>query len=561
MSNDAFTFNFNDLLSVKDKLKKFSEALDKIGSCDSKPDEPCLDVSTEMMDAFKLVKEFGYALSDPFSKGSKGSTGLDFGNTIAGKFNCCHRRKHPTDYNEELQRCIRESGVTITRQSADKAQVPDLFYDRKSHYFWYCENSGVYQSLGASAAADMLACCGLSSERLPDGTSEISRHLVSVRNENGIDGVLSLAGYAPGLHTIKGRKILVPHGCSLIEPKEPTKPETENYKHVYAIITGLFGDDTARAVFLLHLRECWLSLRSGLRSGGIACAIVGPSDAGKTLLLEKIVVPMLGGRKANAYAFLSGASNFNDELVGCEVHVIDDGSPFDTLEARKKFGNALKSHVAGGEFWCHSKGMSAFTVPTYRRLFILCNNEDLSLMPELDDSLTDKLHLFSVKKFEMPAGCQPLPDRHDQAACDAFLATLASELPYFLFDLEQFQAPEDIKSRRFGVVAYQSEDVARDLEELSEYHQRHAVIQASVFTVDLERACSSDMTELETNELYEVLVNGKLKERAQRLFRNARSLGSCLGHIAKKDDFKKWYSFRRSNSKTYWTIKNADAMR
>ncbi len=111
-----------------------------------------------------------------------------------------------------------------------------------------------------------------------------------------------------------------------------------------------------------------MALRDGRLSGSTAAFIVGPVGCGKSVLLDHIITPLLGGRKGNAYGYLSGKTNFNDELIGCEVRAIDDGNPFGTLEARKPVCNAIKEGVASGSMWCHPKGVAGFTVPAYRRL-------------------------------------------------------------------------------------------------------------------------------------------------------------------------------------------------
>jgi len=184
-----------------------------------------------------------------------------------------------------------------------------------------------------------------------------------------------------GIHHVNGRRILAPRSFTLIEPKEPKSPS--DYRHVLAITNGLLKDE---APYLkAHQKLSYMALRDGRRSG-------------------------------NAYGFLSGSTNFNDELIACGVHAIDDANPFDTLEARKRFGNAIKEAVASGSMWCHPKGLPGFTVPAYRRLFILANPDDIELMPEISESLMDKIMILQAHKFDMPKDCLPLPSWNDAGA-------------------------------------------------------------------------------------------------------------------------------------------------
>jgi hypothetical protein len=427
------------------------------------------------------------------------------------------------------------------KPSPDKAEPPFL-YDGKHHYFWRKERDGLrYVSVTSDRGCAMLTAGGLTHEAAQSVLNDIvTGHVVDIG--------LSLAGYRVGIHHVNGRRILVPRSFTLIEPKEPKSPE--DFRHIMAIINGLLEEEAS--YLLAHLKLDYLALSEGRLSGSTAVFIVGPIDCGKSVLLDHIITPLLGGRKGNAYGYLSGKTNFNDELIGCEVHAIDDGNPFDTLEARKRFGNAIKEAVASGSMWCHPKGVAGFTVPAYRRLFILANPDDLELMPELSESLMDKIMILQAHTFKMPDNCLPLPAWGDVGARERFVATLKNELPYFIHCLLNWSIPADVAERRFGLVAYKNEEIMDQLKELSNLHEVAAVIRMGVFGGGGLR----DSVEMETNDLYERLVESELvKDRARILFRNVRGLGNALGRLRRDKAYGPYFSYRKSDGHSWWLIK------
>jgi hypothetical protein len=545
-----FSLNFNpttglaQVMAESDRIDVWKKEVKTMNWCSA--DDDC-NALTFIVDAFTLAKELDLSAQTIVESGKRGLRSV-----AQYVFKQAIRCGHETAEAilDTITKAVVETGMRQDGQSKLRTPVPDFYYSRKSHNFWHVTPCGVFQSVTKDMASDMLSIAGLSCQMAEDGSpSETNRHLVKVAVEKGFDAALSLAGYPTGLHTIKHTRLLVTHSYKLIEPK--ANQGLEGCKQILNLINGMLGDD---ALFLhAQLKTSYEALRDGRRTGSIACFIVGPPDCGKSLLLDHVIVPLLGGRRANAYAFLGGQSTFNDELISSEVHSIDDGSPFDSFEARKRFGNAIKEAVAAGAFWCHGKGLAARTIPIYRRLFILVNFEDLELMPELNDSLMDKISFVKANAFEMPEGCLPLPAWHDKGAREAFVAKLEGELPSYIDVLLAWQLENDLKERRFGILAYKNEDILRQVNEMSSAHEKSAVIQKAVF--ELGERMKTNTVEMETKELYEYVVGeSDVKDRARVLFRNSRSLGSALGQLKNHPEYCQNYSVRRSNGRSIWRI-------
>jgi hypothetical protein len=107
-------------------------------------------------------------------------------------------------------------------------------------------------------------------------------------------------------------------------------------------------------------------------------------------------------------------------------------------------------------------------------------------------------------------------------------------------------------SRRFGAICYRNEELLAEMREVSGLHEKSAVIQKELFAGE---DYDAEPVEIEVNALYEDLVCGFQKERAQVLFRSARALGTALGRLAHDRDYAESYSRRKSDGKCLWMIK------
>ncbi|MCL5096350.1 MAG: hypothetical protein M1608_02195 [Candidatus Omnitrophica bacterium] len=140
------------------------------------------------------------------------------------------------------------------------------------------------------------------------------------------------------------------------------------------------------------LKLSWLALQRGDQSGAPASFMCGPGDAGKTLFIDDVVVPLFGGRRGSAYNYITGLTSFNDELISSEVWVVDDGPPVGDYTVRRRLASLLKQAVASRNVACHAKGKAQLTVPLYRRLFVALNPEEIENLPPLDDSMGVSAH-------------------------------------------------------------------------------------------------------------------------------------------------------------------------
>jgi hypothetical protein len=170
----------------------------------------------------------------------------------------------------------------------------------------------------------------------------------------------------------------------------------------------------------------------------------------------------------------------------------------------------------------------------------------------------DKVLLFKAKKFNMPEGLVPLPPLNEIENVRSFQALLAEEMPYFLWWVDQYDVPEDIKAERFGLKAYKNPELMRELELIGQGNEVHYVVQTALFGHRLSSSRlehdENGAVEVEINELYDMLLGDPPSlDRVKSLFRNARTLGNALARVGPHG--KKFYRRRKSHGHVWWTVK------
>lgn len=188
----------------------------------------------------------------------------------------------------------------------------------------------------------------------------------------------------------------------------------------------------------------------------------------------------------------------------------------------------------------HAKGQKAVTLKTCQRVIILVNEDSLEVLPHLDGSFRDKVHL--LKAF-------PSREVHQQRTTEERLewsTALKAELPHFLWWLQhEFQIPESRVDARYGVAAYQDEELMDEICQTDEnavlMEQIEAILACSsetrqerpnkAFTLEANRAWTWQGT---AHELEDTLREELRDAIAQRLFPHNNSLGLRLESLSQQ---------------------------
>ncbi len=234
---------------------------------------------------------------------------------------------------------------------------------------------------------------------------------------------------------------------------------------------------------------------------------------------------MLGGRVSSPYAYMSGKTDFNSEIFGCEHGLIGDQNHATDMRSRRSFGAAIKELVVNKEQHIHGKGKVGITLYPFLRLTLTLNNnpEALLVLPPLDSDVKDKIILLQARPVEFPF---PSDDFRDS---QSYFAALCRELPAFLFGLRKWRIPESIADQRYGVVSFHDPELVEHVDELSPEFKLWQTIEQAIFDNDFVEHWEGTALQLERE------LRGKIRPgEASNLFPYNTACGQYMASLARK---------------------------
>lgn len=342
------------------------------------------------------------------------------------------------------------------------AAVKGVYFDganywRRAGQMWGKFNEGSFR-------LDLISR-GLSPEALKGETlSEMQRALHLVQKDQFIVG-LAPSIYAGDTFYLSGAMWLNSATAQVCKPATTEGTFLKLSELLYSMFVGyddVEGDDGEVTQVLSGEDDyehfmCWLARAyKGALEGkpvlGQAAVLVGPPQGGKSYLAYKIIGGLLGDA-ASADDYLSGETRFTDDMFESGVAVVDDGTNHDSLGKLSKFTQRLKQLVARPQQTYNGKFKKAVKIEWRGRLVICANDDAVSLqsLPDLTVNSKDKINIYKIR---MPLGGGAFPSDAD----------LASELPHLAKSLLTMKHSNRFEiDHRFGVKAYQNEDISRRL--------------------------------------------------------------------------------------------------
>ena len=319
-----------------------------------------------------------------------------------------------------------------------------------------------------------------------DMNAEADQVLLYAMRERRLDRAIpALAGYPAGVYDVQGERVMV------LAPMRIVEAEKGEWAFVKSVIESRLGAEQSR-FFHSWTKVAYGSLINGSPGNympGQALIFVGGAGSGKSRLQHNIITPMLGGRSGNPKKYLFGTCDFNDNMIKAEHILMEDPCASTKLYDRVIFGEAIKEAVVNDTQRMHPKGKSEFEASPFWRLSISVNDDPdkLRVLPPITPDIEDKLMIFRVS----PTEDLPQPETHlcgSEIADEldrrrAFRERINQELPaYAWWLLNEFEIPEDIKGRRFGVEHYHDESLRGDMFEDSPANELMALLDAAEFT-------------------------------------------------------------------------------
>jgi hypothetical protein len=421
---------------------------------------------------------------------------------------------------------------------SQKARELDIFYDSHRAMFWAPNSRDGLVAIKTSDVRRWLEERGCRNKpKRKERVSEIDALLTALQRECDVDYAGSLAGYRRGVYEIGGKRILAKDSPTLIEPKPGAWPLLSG------IIQRMLG--TEQEVFLLGwLKVGFESLCSGKFRVGQALTLAGPRDCGKSLL-QNLITIMLGNRSTKPHRYMSGATDFNGDLFGCEHLIIEDEEASTDIRARRNFGTKIKEITANQTHSCHAKFRPAISLAPFWRLTISVNDEpeNLMILPPIDESLQDKIIILKAAKHPMP---MPTASDHERGL---FMQALIAELPHFAHFLTQWQIPAKLVSQRYGITHFHHPEILEALGTLAPETKLLELIDTALFDSPAAACWEGSANNLER----ELTKDSSLVRReAIQLLSFPVACGTYLGRLQKLYPARFKSEHTRTGNK--WTI-------
>jgi hypothetical protein len=347
------------------------------------------------------------------------------------------------------------------------------YYDTGRKDYWIEDSRRVWIEIAETSMRRHLRGAGIS-QNYPDGEiiSPLDRKLNELQTKFNVAYAGPLAGYAKGVYEISSSRILVTSSPKFIVPKPGSSPLIE------ALLKNMFDDPLCdqRPYFFGWIKVELEALRAQKHRPGQALALAGPGGSGKSLV-QNLITEIFGGRIAKPYRYMRDETQFNGELFGAEHLMIEDEVASTDIRTRRNFGARIKEITVNQTQSFHAKNRQAMTLTPSWRLTITLNDEaeNLLILPPIDESLADKIILLKVNKKPMPMPTQTHEHR------TAFWNALIEELPAFLWFLERWEIPPELKSERYGITHYHHPELLEAIDRLAPQTRLLWLIDAELF--------------------------------------------------------------------------------
>lgn len=422
-----------------------------------------------------------------------------------------------------------------------KADKPrEFFYDLMRGRYWTQDDRQVWISQSMTEVTPLLELAGFDPRAPVQNPKSVERQLLKLRMEKNVDYAGPLAGYQMGQYTVLGNRLLVTTSPRLIEPKKGDWPVLR--KLMENLFTESEEERAARVQESGDERPCidqlpyvlgWLriglqSLYANKRHPGQALVLAGDRDCGKSLF-QSILTEIFGGRGSKPYKAMTDSTNFNGDMFTAEHLIIGDEACRIDMKSRKAFATQIKGVVAETVQRMEAKHKDAISLTPFWRLSISLNlePENIMVLPPVDEDIADKLILCKAYKRPLPWAMNGPDDR------EAFWAKLMEELPALVYHvLHEYEIPEDLRSRRFGVRYYHHPEILGVIDALTGEERLLDLVDQEIFAgTAAARPWVGSALELELKLKHKDSV---VSTQARELLSSSNVCGSYLGKLKKR---------------------------
>jgi hypothetical protein len=326
--------------------------------------------------------------------------------------------------------------------------LPEIHFDGKRYFRKNKDKTG-YESIGREDVMLDLRRNGWPHRTAREmETSPCEDALYQLQLQNRVDYAGPFCGRPPGLYREKEVTVLCTQGPVMIEGKRGGDAGP-----VKDFLRSLLGEgrdaffEVQRLTFYGWLKHSRTALRYYKQHlPGQILAFIGPPDSGKSLL-QSIITQCLGGRQVDPSGYLVKGGNFNSEMWGAEHQALGDEEPVG--EGRggvHAFRERLKKAAVSIDFYFHAKFVDGKSARPVWRISLSGNDdsEAIAVVPLPTDSFADKIiYLQCYRRWSrITTGAR---------RSKAFWQRLMGALPSFLWEVDSFELPKEMRGSRFFV--------------------------------------------------------------------------------------------------------------
>ena len=333
---------------------------------------------------------------------------------------------------------------------------PDNTYHMNGKFYVLDGTGQKYIPLSSDALTRQLRVLGYSPKGSDGEMSAVEKFKAHCELYNTVEAAGALAGRSIGVRGDKdvSMSYLVTRKNARIVGKKG------NWDNLRSLLEAQYGEFQSTVLFSWLKRARYQLAREEFMQGH-ALVISGQVGGGKSLVIMNVIKPLLG-QVADAYDYLCRDNQFNGDLIGAEMLLIDDKPLSRRMEDRRIFGNQIKSVVAtSSDVRCHRKGQDAFTVNPLWRIVVAINDteQDLGAMPPLgegeEDTIGDKVIMLKCFPTELPFA-------RDKDQFTKLKKYLADDIEAFAWWLDnEFEIPDELRTGncRFGFDEFHHQDL------------------------------------------------------------------------------------------------------
>lgn len=422
--------------------------------------------------------------------------------------------------------------------------LPELYYEARRKVYWLRAGAEFIEQDNGDLSR-RLRNCGLENEHREVGLNDVDRHILKLQDEHRVDMAIALSGQRVGRRELGAFKILVtkqPRGVF----DELPKAKLGDFPTIERALGELLPDGQ----WEYHL--AWLKLRlETLREGrwqpSPAQVFVGSSASGKSFW-QYLVTQLLGGRGADPWRYLSGATNFNADLAEAEHWAIEELRGSTSYGDRAELGEAIKQTCVSHYLSVHPKQGKAMLLPVWKALSVSCNfeAEALSKLPPMTDSNLNKLCLF---KCGVISGLTMSYEENQRR----FLP----ELPAFRAYLLQWKIPAKLRKvqdqfGRFGHDCFWHPEILAEVNGMSPEEALLALIDSALFTATKDRDALDVWTGLASKLHADLTTDPVFRYQALPILSHASTSGRLLARLETR--YPQRIQSKMSMGHRHWTI-------